>query len=112
MGILAHVLKTLAFLLNRVVAGAETIDLKLTTLYLRGLTCALTFHQCTHDIDAGTGSNALQHFLIKLLRIDNHLNILDGRAIIKRYEVNRLATTMGPHPSLHEIGRASCRERV
>jgi hypothetical protein len=112
-GELAHVFEALSLLLHGIVAGAKTVDLKLGVLYLNALTLALTLDELTGGADARTRGDALQGVGIDLLGIDNNLDILNGRAVVQRDEVNSFAGTMGTNPSLDrngltEIGACEC----
>ena len=100
-GILTHHLERLALLLHGISVVAQTVDFQLRSLNLTSLSGTLTLDQRTLGTNAGTSGNLLQQLLVKLLRADHNLHVLDGRAIVQRNKVYRLARAVGTHPALH-----------
>ena len=100
-GILTHSLKALALLLHGIVIATEAIDLQLGSLNLTTLTSTLAFYQSSFCTDAGTCGDLLQQFFIKFRRIDNDLDVLNGRAIIQGDKVDSLRAAVRTHPALH-----------
>ena len=101
MCILAHVLKALSLLLHGIVAAAEAVDLKAVALNLYRLSLTQTLYQCSCCADAGTSGNLAKQILVDLGRVDNNLDIVNSRTIVKSDKIDCFATTMGAHPSLY-----------
>ena len=100
-GVLPHVLETLAFLLHGVVVSAGSEELDALSLYLHGLPFALTLHESAACADARAGGDVLQKFCIELRGVHYELDVLDGRAVVEGDEVNSLAAAVGTHPAHH-----------
>ena len=99
--VLTHSLETLALLLHGVVVAAQAVNLKLCSLNLRRLTCALTLNQCTNGTNTGTCSDIFKQLLVELGWVDYYLYVLDGRPIIEGDKVYGLRAAMRTHPTLH-----------
>ena len=108
MGVLAHHLEGLSFLLHRIGVVAESIDFDFLGLDFRGLSGCGGFHEGTDNADAGAGGDVLEGGISgrcrcgsghRAVRGDDNLHVLDGGAIVERDEVNGLTGTVGTYPS-------------
>ena len=102
MRIFTHVFKALSLLLHGIVRRAKTIDFDGFALDFYTLACTLTLYQCSCYPDTCACSNAFELFSIHRCGVDNNLNVVDGRTIVERNEINSLTVSVGAHPSFHE----------
>ena len=100
-GMLTHILEGLPLLLHGISTVAETINDKFLGLDLTTLTGCRTLDKSSDNTDTTTCSNVLQQLVVKLCRVNDHLHILDGRAIVERNEVDILVTAVRAYPTLH-----------
>ena len=101
MSILTHILKALALLLHRIIGAAGAIDFNAFALNLTGLTLGGTFHKGADYTDAGTCRDEFQFLFANGSRVNDHLHVLDGRAIVEGNKVNGFGTAMRTHPAFH-----------
>ena len=101
MGILAHVLEALSLLLHGIVGSAGAIDLNAFALDLAGLSLSGTFDERTDDTDTGTGCDEFEFLFSYSGGVNDHLHVLDGRAIVEGNEIDCLGAAVRTHPALH-----------
>ena len=74
--IVAHIFKTLAFFLHRIVATADTQDFNLLCLDFNVLSASLALDQKSFNAQAGSCCDLLDDFRIKVLNIGNDLDVV------------------------------------
>ena len=98
---LAHVFKSLAFLLHGIVASACSQDFYLLRLNLTCLTCSRTLHKFSFHAEACTCGDLLQHLFTEIGIIPHNLHILDRGTIVQSNKENAFAPTLGTYPTFH-----------
>ena len=88
MSILAHYLKRLPFLLHGIGIVASTIEFQCRSLNLTTLSSPLALHQLTYSTDASTRCHLFQEFVVKVCRVNHHLDVFDSGTVIEGYEIN------------------------
>ena len=74
---LSQELKGVLFLLQGIRIGiCRTVDLDGISLYLYGLSLALTLYQLAFYRETGTGSDPLEQLLIDLALVGNYLEVI------------------------------------
>ena len=81
--------------------ATETVNFQLSSLDLTTLTSSLALYQRTLSTNAGTRGDVLQHLLVELRRVYDHLHVLNGRTIVEGDEINSLRTAVRAHPTLY-----------
>ena len=100
-GILAHILKGLAFLLHGVVGTAFAIYKQALAMYLRSLSLCGAFNKYALYANAGTCGHLLQDFSIYDTGVHHNLYVLNGGTVIDGNEVNGLAGTVSAYPAFY-----------
>ena len=90
MGVLTHILERLAFLLHGIVRRTRAKKLYLAALELHRLSRGRTLDEQSSGGDAGASGDLAEQLLVELCGVNDDLDIVDGRAIVKCYEIDCL----------------------